>query len=105
MKQDVFSIQLDLLHLPEGPSTQYLRTLVSKTMPFMVLGTRVLKYWVLGPSRFSWDPRMQIILTLGPIIYEHYLTFLGQFGSPGFYTPLTWALSMGPYSGTLAYRL
>ena len=36
--------------LPKGPSTQYSRTLVPKAMPFMVFGTRVLKYWVLGPS-------------------------------------------------------
>ena len=35
---------------PEGPSTQYLRTLVLKTIPLMVFGTRDLKYWVLGPS-------------------------------------------------------
>ena len=35
---------------PEGPSTQCFRTLVLKTIPFMVFGTRVLKYWVLGPS-------------------------------------------------------
>ena len=31
--------------IPEGPSTQYLRTPVPKTE-----GTGVLKYWVLGPS-------------------------------------------------------
>ena len=36
--------------LPEGPSTQYLRTLVPKTIPLVVFGTRVLKYWLLGPS-------------------------------------------------------
>ena len=36
---------------PEGPSTQYLRTLVSTAVPFMVFGTRVLKYWVLGHSK------------------------------------------------------
>ena len=37
-------------HYPEGPSTQYLRTLVPNTKPLMVLGIRVLKYWLLGPS-------------------------------------------------------
>ena len=37
---------------PEGPSTQYLRTLVPKTIPFMAFGTRILKHWVLGPSEF-----------------------------------------------------
>ena len=35
---------------PLGPSTQYLRTLVPKTLMGMVFGTRVLKCWVLGPS-------------------------------------------------------
>ena len=35
--------------IPEGPSTQYLRTLI-KTIAGMVFGTRTLKYWVLGPS-------------------------------------------------------
>ena len=38
------------LQSPEGPSTQYLRTLVPKAIKGMVFGTRVLKYWVLGPS-------------------------------------------------------
>ena len=38
---------------PEGPSTQYLRTLVPKTIPLMVFGTKGLKYWVLGPSGLS----------------------------------------------------
>ena len=36
--------------VPEGPSTQYLRLLAPKTIPLVVLGTRDLKYWVLGPS-------------------------------------------------------
>ena len=35
---------------PEGRSIQYLRLLVPKTIPSTVFGTRVLKYWVLGPS-------------------------------------------------------
>ena len=35
---------------PEGPSTQYFRTLVPKTIEGMIFGTRSLKYWVLGPS-------------------------------------------------------
>ena len=38
-----------MLQYPEGPSTQYLRFLVPKTIPSMVFGTRILKYWVLGP--------------------------------------------------------
>ena len=35
---------------PEGPSTEYLRLLFPNTMKSMVFGTRVLEYWVLGPS-------------------------------------------------------
>ena len=35
---------------PEGPSTQYLRSLVPNTIKSMVFGTRNLKYWLLGPS-------------------------------------------------------
>ena len=38
---------------PKGPSTQYLRTLVPKANKGMVFGTRVLQYWVLGPSGFN----------------------------------------------------
>ena len=37
------------LHCPEGSSTQYLRFLVQKNIPLVAFGTRVLKYWVLGP--------------------------------------------------------
>ena len=40
----------NLISYPEGPSTQYLRFLVPKTILLMVFGPRVLKYWVLGPS-------------------------------------------------------
>ena len=40
----------------EGPSTQYLRFLVPKTILFMVSGTRDLKYWVLGPSEYLFRP-------------------------------------------------
>ena len=32
----------------KGPSTQYLRILVQKTIPLTAFGTRVLKCWVLG---------------------------------------------------------
>ena len=35
---------------PERPSIPYLRLLVPKTIPLMVFGTRVLDFWVLGPS-------------------------------------------------------
>ena len=34
----------------EGPSTQYLRTLVPEAINGMVFGARVLNYWLLGPS-------------------------------------------------------
>ena len=40
-----------------GPSTHYLRTLVPTTIPSMVLGTRVLKYWVLGHLGFCGLPK------------------------------------------------
>ena len=41
-----------LYNNPEGPNTQYSRTLVPNTIKGMVLGTRVLNYWVLGPSAY-----------------------------------------------------
>ena len=40
----------------QGPSTQYSRTLVPNTFKGMVFGTRVLKYWLLGPSGFARTP-------------------------------------------------
>ena len=49
---DSGNLLLDLKN-PEGPSTQHLRSLVPKAINSMVFGTRVLKYWVLGPSRES----------------------------------------------------
>ena len=39
---------------PEGPSTQYLRTLIPKIIKSMVFGARNLKYWILGPSGLSY---------------------------------------------------
>ena len=42
-----------VVSIPEGPSTQYVRTLVPKAMKRMVFGTRVLKYWVLGSSGYG----------------------------------------------------
>ena len=42
---------LKMLLQPEGPNTQYLRSLVPNTVKGMASGTRGLKYWVLGPSR------------------------------------------------------
>ena len=41
--------------VPEGPSTQYLRHLAPNTIKGRVLGTRVLKYLVLGPSGYVED--------------------------------------------------
>ena len=38
------------IEYPEGPSTQYSRTLVPNTISSMVFGTRNLKSWVLGLS-------------------------------------------------------
>ena len=42
---------------PEGSTTQYLRSLVPKTILLMVFGTRVLKYWVLGRSGYPFSRR------------------------------------------------
>ena len=39
---------------PEGPSTQYVRSLVPDTIKGMVFGTRNRKYWVLGPCGKWW---------------------------------------------------
>ena len=48
---------LDLyLTCPRGSKHQYFRPLVPKTIPLMVFGTSVLKYWVLGPSGYCWGP-------------------------------------------------
>ena len=52
-----------MLTVPEGPSTQHLRTLVPNTMSLMMaFGTRVLKHWALGPSGsgFHTKPRPTI---------------------------------------------
>ena len=49
------------VNYPEGPSTQYLRTLVPKSIPaipLMAFGTRVLKYWVLGLGPSGLGPLM-----------------------------------------------
>ena len=40
-------------YIPEGPSTQNLRSLVPSTLRSMVLGARNLKYWVLGPRGYG----------------------------------------------------
>ena len=42
-------LRVDAKRPPKGPSTQYLRSLVTKAINGMDFGTRVLKYWVLGP--------------------------------------------------------
>ena len=46
-----------LISIPEGPSTQYLWTLVPNTIKGMVFGTRDLKHWVLGPSGYGTSHR------------------------------------------------
>ena len=40
------------MQIPEVPSTRYVRALVPNTTKGMLFGTRVLEYWVLGPSWF-----------------------------------------------------
>ena len=47
--------QVNEAFVPEGPSTQYLRTLVPKTIKGIVCGTRDLKHWVLGLSGYLSD--------------------------------------------------
>ena len=49
-------------YFPEGRSTQYLRTLAPKAINGMFFGTRVLKYWVLGPSWFDLKPARIMII-------------------------------------------
>ena len=72
--------------IPEGPSSQYLRTLVPNTIKGMVFGTRVLKYWVLGPSKYI---NMEAIpgLVLKPeSLNGQYMDLLGNihsYHSPG----------------------
>ena len=41
---------------PEGPSSQYFRTLVPKTIPVMVFGTKCLTCWVLGSFGYQRIP-------------------------------------------------
>ena len=44
-------IGVDVCRCDRGSlSTRYLRTLVPRTMPLMAFGTRILRYWPLGPS-------------------------------------------------------
>ena len=60
-----------VLHLPEGPSTQYLRALAPKTIPLKVSGTRVLEYWVLGlsgPYIGPWNQNMRWFYAYTPYI-------------------------------------
>ena len=51
-----------IILLRKGPSTQYFRTLAPATIPSMVLGTRVLKSWVLGPSGLHTCGRLELLL-------------------------------------------
>ena len=58
------SMLVFLLLFPEGPSTQYSRTLAPKTIPLMVFGTRVLQHWVLGPSGIGLGLEDDLVPTL-----------------------------------------
>ena len=44
---------------PESPSTQYLRFLIPETILLMVVGTKDLKYWVLGLSGFGFGMELE----------------------------------------------
>ena len=46
---------------PKLPSTQYSRPLAPKTISLVVFGTRVLKYWVLGPSGLVGLPPSELL--------------------------------------------
>ena len=50
--EDGLRVVLWWFSFPEGPKTQYLRSLVPNTIQGMAFGTRDLKYWVLEPSKF-----------------------------------------------------
>ena len=52
VNQHVCMVREMVCNFPKGPSTQYSRTFVPKTINGMVFGTRNLIYWVLGPSGF-----------------------------------------------------
>ena len=49
-----------LLPIPEVPSTQSLRLLVPKSVPYMAFGTRVLEHLVRGPSGHVIDGRAHV---------------------------------------------
>ena len=70
---------------PEGQGTQHLRSLLPKTIPLMVVETRVLIYWVLGPPGFT---SFQHLLA---VLWKQYRTNHAQ--SPRVYMALTiWVL-------------
>ena len=56
----------------EGPSTQYLRFLAQNPGFFMVLGTRVLKCWVLGPSGSVYIIRVTVKISGKPEGHRSY---------------------------------
>ena len=53
-------------HIPEAPSTQYVRTLVPKAIKGMDFGTRVPQYWVLGPSGTRMISRITLLSSQNP---------------------------------------
>ena len=67
---------------PAGPRTHCLRTPVPNTIPLMVFGTRVLKYWVLGPSGEAFRAGVRRVTSLchpwirwpaSPVIFQRLL--------------------------------
>ena len=68
---------------PEGPSTQYLRTLVPNTIRGMVVGSKGLKYWVLGPSGL-WS----YLESQWPIVWGYFQPIMGYFG-------VKWPITLG----------
>ena len=53
------TLEITLSAVPQRVQVPFLRTLVPKTIPSMAFGTRVLQWWVLGPSGFLINSQQQ----------------------------------------------
>ena len=66
------------IYFPEGPGTQYLRSLVPKTIPLMVFGIRVLKHWVVGPPLGCQFGYLNALGVVAKVVLEHITDNLGR---------------------------
>ena len=57
----LFSGLCQMIRYPEGTSTQHLRFLVPNTTENIILETRNLKYWALGPSGLPANSRFEAV--------------------------------------------